>query len=188
MKVTVTSGIVGMVLLVLLAQPATALKFNAMKSVVEEFVGKDVKLLQKHLKVTEEVRTAFMKDLNWTPEDDDVLVYYARDAEDRPIAFVLFLTFSLQQFANSHHLLGIGLAPDGTILGVRPVELTDPYSFEINRRSFLSQFEGGPPERLLDPRADIKVVTGASESSHGAALLVNRAKLIYTLLISPAFF
>lgn len=177
MRAWLTAGLLIPVLLA--AAPVEAVKYTGMKEAVQSVLGSETNLLQQKFTLTDEQVAFVKKATGWSPRSRQVKFYFVRDPQEKITGYATFMTGFWEDQASSRHILCIGLDPDGGCTGVVVVELTDPYAFPINRKSFLKQFVGLASDRSLEQAHQVDAITGATGSCILAADLVLRAQAIF---------
>lgn len=170
------------VLLLTLPFEVGAVKYTGLGEALKTFV-KDAKVMKITKTLTPEQKNRLVTDYGWKSQDDEYVFYEGRGTDGKTVAWVFIIA---EAFNTCFHKYAVGISPAGEILDSLVVELSCPRSFKVNRKSFLSQFEGKKHDAALTTKLDIDGVAEATLSSEAASIAARKALSLHNLLVGPA--
>ncbi|MBN2498430.1 MAG: FMN-binding protein [Deltaproteobacteria bacterium] len=165
--------------LLLACPPAGARRFMGLKQAVRSLLPEGAEVFKITRELSEAQRARLKRDCGYELERGPHKIYLGKDARGKTTAYV----FIIQADAGDwRHRFAVGVAADGSLRGVRVMELSNEWPEAIRTERFLSQFEGKCHTDALSVYADIDGVTGATVSSELTAVAARQALSLHHLL------
>ena len=164
-------------LLALWSRDAEAAKYMSLGQAVKTFIPKEAKVFKVTKQLSAQQKLRLSTDYGWSPDKNEYLFYIGRKGEEA-VAYVFVVP---EVFNTCFHKYAVGMKANGEVIETVIVELSCPRAFPVNKRSFLSQFDGKKHSDALATGHDIDVVTGATLSSAATASATRKAVSLHNL-------
>jgi hypothetical protein len=156
---------------------ARAAKYMSLGEAVKTFIPKDAKIFKTTKQLSTQHKLRLSTDYGWSPEKNEYVFYVGKKGET-PVAYVFVVP---EVFNTCFHKYAVGMKPNGEVIETVIIELSCPRAFPVNKRSFLSQFDGKKHSDALATGHDIDAVTGATLSSAATASAARKAVSLHNL-------
>jgi hypothetical protein len=163
--------------LTLATADAGAAKYMSLGQAVKTFIPKDAKIFKTTKTLSAQQKLRLSTDYGWSPDKNEYLFYVGKKGEE-PVAYVFVVP---EVFNTCFHKYAVGMKPSGEVIETVIIELSCPRAFPVNKRSFLSQFDGKKHSDALATGHDVDVVTGATLSSEATSTATRKAVSLHNL-------
>lgn len=173
---------IGIVILIITSATvgiSNALTYSSVKDAVVSFLGDGKKIYQTSIDITPDIKQMFAKELKWEPQESSIKVFFDKNADGDPDAYVFVLSDRLPQCGGLHKYC-IKISSKGQVEGVKILELTCDRSYGINTKSFLNQFKSLNSTNAEQKKYD--AISGATYSTDLTYNIVRRALMLYNVL------
>jgi hypothetical protein len=156
---------------------AYAAKYMSLGEAVKMFIPKEAKIFKTTKQLSTQQKLRLSTDYGWSPEKNEYVFYVGKKGET-PVSYVFVVP---EVFNTCFHKYAVGMKPNGEVIETVIIELSCPRAFPVNKRSFLSQFDGKKHSDALATGHDIDAVTGATLSSAATASAARKAVSLHNL-------
>ncbi len=96
-------------------------------------------------------------------KNEKLTIYFTKDESETITAYAIVLEDILWEYV-AYHKWALGYTPQGELRGIRIINLTDEYTFDMPDPRFLKQFDGLMPADIKMP-GNVDAMTSATMSS-----------------------